>query len=44
LYLYENEQPVIKLYPVNPVQNSQSLFHGIRFADSLNQKEEDRSC
>lgn len=44
LYLYENEQPVIKLYPVNPVQNSQSLFHGIRFADSLNQKEENRSC
>lgn len=44
LYLYENEKPVLKLHPVNPVQNSQSLFHGIRFAASQNPNEEDAAC
>ena len=33
LWLYENEQPIVKLHQVIPVENSHSPFSGIRFAD-----------
>jgi putative transposase len=42
LWLYENDQPVIKIQPVDLVLNSNSPFTGIRFANS-NQSEH-QSC
>ena len=39
LWLYENEKPSVKLHKVDPVQNSQLPFRGIRFSNSQNQEE-----
>jgi putative transposase len=54
LWIYENNQPQVKVHKVDPARNSQSPFSGIRFADSKDSKknknnnntnnEEDRSC
>ena len=42
LWLYENDQPVVKIKKVDPILNSNSPLKGIRFANSNQQ--EDESC
>jgi transposase InsO family protein len=39
LWLYENEQPVLKLQPVNLVENSKTAGRGIRFNNNLPTKD-----
>jgi putative transposase len=39
LWIYENEQPVVKINPVDPALNSNSPVKGIRFSNNFNKEE-----
>ena len=42
LWIYEQDQPVIKIYPVDPIFNSNLPTNGIKFA--THNQQEDQSC